>query len=504
VVSRSRSSVLLAATGFAVLASCDKVPLTAPTDSTITLSVSTTVVPVNGTADLIASVTESAGTPAHNGTVVTFTASFGTVEPRDARTEGGKAYAKFIGSSQSGVAKIGAFSGGAKATEVEVKVGGAAAERVSVRTDPATVPQSGGTVQVIAIVSDASGNPLPGAPVVFTVDNGILASNSGVTDSTGQVQTSLSTSRTTVVTANVAGKEGKATINVVNAPTISITSSTTNPAVGVPVSFTVTPASPTGGSPIQLVAIDFGDGTAVQNLGTPTGATSVAHTFATAGSFVVTATAIDAIGQKATATATVVVQRILPTVTLTASPSTVAAGGTVAFTVTATAGTGGPPIAEVVVTQNGTVVFRGTGSGGFSRQFNSPGTFTLQASATDAAGSTATTTTTVVVTGLTMTLDAFSTTTNAFTCVPSASYPKTCSGTDLKAGTDLILAAGFSGTAPSGITGYSWNFGNGEGTTTSGASVIFKYSGAGTFVASVTALSGSSAVGSQTITLIVK
>jgi adhesin/invasin len=495
-------SVLLAVLAFATLASCDKIPLTAPTESTITLTISTTVVPINGSAEIIASVIESAGTPVHNGTIVTFTASFGTVEPREAQTVGGTARAKFTGTS-SGVATISAFSGSAVATLEDVRVGGAAAERVAVRTDPATVPQAGGTVQVIAIVTDASGNALPGAPVVFTTDNGILASNSGVTDSTGQAQTSLTTNRQTVITANVAGKEGRSTINVVNAPTVSITS-TANPLVGVPVSFTVTPSSPTGGSPIQTVAIDFGDGSAVQNLGTPTGATSVAHTFSTAGSFVVTATVIDAIGQKATATATIVVLRILPTITLVPTPATVAAGGTVTFAVTAAAATGGPPLREVIVTENGTVVFRGTGSGSFARQFNSAGTFTFQASATDAAGSTATTTTTVVVTGPTstaMTLDASSSTTNRFDC--TAFYPKTCQGVDLKAGTDVILAAGFLGTTPSGITQFSWSFGNGQGTTTSGPSVVFKYPASGTYVASVTALSGSSVVGSQTIVLIV-
>ncbi len=74
---------------FAALASCDQLPLTAPTESIITLNVSTTVVPINGSAEIIASVTESAGTPVHNGTVVTFTSSFGTMEPRE-RTDPGR------------------------------------------------------------------------------------------------------------------------------------------------------------------------------------------------------------------------------------------------------------------------------------------------------------------------------------------------------------------------------------------------------------------------------
>src|SRR5262245_31384110 len=300
VVSLVRSSTLLVLMAVGILSSCDKVPLLAPTQSVITLNASTTVVPVNGTADIIASVTEQAGTPAQNGTVVTFTASFGRIEPNEARTDGGKAVVKFIGSSQSGVAKIGAFSGATRATEVEIKVGGAAAERIAVRAEPATVTASGGTVQLIAVVTDASGNTLPGAPVVFSADNGSLGSNTAITDQLGQAQTSLSTNRETVARANVAGKEGTVTIRVVNPPVIAITSSTTAPAVGVPVAFTVTPTVATGSAPIQSVIVDFGDGSPTLNLGGITGATGFTHTFNSEGGFTVQATATDTNGLRAT------------------------------------------------------------------------------------------------------------------------------------------------------------------------------------------------------------
>ena len=123
----------------AFLSACDKVPLLAPTESTITLTSSTTVVPVNGSAEITASVTESAGTPVQNGTVVTFTSSFGTIEPNEARTQGGKATVRFVASSQSGTAKVGAFSGAARATEVELLVGGAAATSIILTANPRTI-----------------------------------------------------------------------------------------------------------------------------------------------------------------------------------------------------------------------------------------------------------------------------------------------------------------------------------------------------------------------------
>ena len=59
--------------GFAaVLAvACDKVPLLAPQESTITLSSASTVVQANGTTEIRATVIEPSGTPVQNGTTVT-------------------------------------------------------------------------------------------------------------------------------------------------------------------------------------------------------------------------------------------------------------------------------------------------------------------------------------------------------------------------------------------------------------------------------------------------
>ncbi len=388
-VSRLRPSVVLAFIAFASLASCDKVPLTAPTESTVLLIVSTTVVPVNGTADVIASVIEKSGTAVQNGTIVTFTSSFGTVEPREARTDaGGKAYAKFIGSSQSGVAKIGAFSGSAKATEVEVKVGGAAAENIAVRAEPATVSALGGTVQIIAVVTDASGNPLPGAPVVFSADNGTLGNSTVTTDQAGQAQTALTTNRETVVRGTVAAKTATVTVRLVTLPTVTITTQTTNPVVGVPVSFTVTPGTGAGAAPLTNVVVDFGDGSPQMNLGAITGATGFTHTFNSEGGFTVSATVTDANGQRGSSSVAVVVSRPIPTVTLTGPTAAVTKGSTAAFTVTATPGTNGPPITsvQVVLVNTGEVLFTGTGTGSFVRQFPDAGSFVLRATATDRVG----------------------------------------------------------------------------------------------------------------------
>src|SRR5262249_32878686 len=151
-----------------------------------------------------------AGTPVQNGTLVTFTTTLGTIEPREARTNNGQVTAQFLTGNQSGTAKVGAVSGGAKATEVEIKVGAAAADALTLSVAPgsnATVPSTGGTVQLVAVVLDASGNRLPGVPVTFTNSAGTLSLNSVITDSNGEARTVLTTSRESVVSATAGGKK---------------------------------------------------------------------------------------------------------------------------------------------------------------------------------------------------------------------------------------------------------------------------------------------------------
>src|SRR5436189_2218054 len=95
----------LIALGLAVAfaaAGCDKVPLTAPTGATVTLFSNTTIVPVNGSAEITATVIEAGGTGVQNGTVVSFTTTIGTVDPAEARTQNGKATVRLNAGGRSG------------------------------------------------------------------------------------------------------------------------------------------------------------------------------------------------------------------------------------------------------------------------------------------------------------------------------------------------------------------------------------------------------------------
>lgn len=384
-VSRFRLTFPLILLGIASLSACDKVALLAPTDSTIALSINTTVVPVNGSATVIASVIEKAGTPVQNGTSVSFTSTFGHIEPAEARTEGGKATVTFTGTS-SGKATITAFSGGAKAELSDVLVGGAAAGSAALRASPSSLPQTGGTTDIFVTVRDASGNLLPGAPVSFTTDQGTLAATSAITDATGEAKVSLTTNRDATVTATViSGVTATVAVKIAPAPTVTLTSCTTAPQVGVAVNCTITPAVQSGGVAVQNVTINWGDGSGEQPLGNVTGASVASHTFTSAGTYTVQASATDLNGQRGTAVATLVVQRVLPTVTISATSTSGSVGVPISFTVTPQQNPP-QPITGIVVdfgdggTRNLGVI---TGATTVQRAYTSEGTFTVTATVTD-------------------------------------------------------------------------------------------------------------------------
>ena len=220
--------------------SCDKVPLLAPTGSVITLFATAATVPSNGSMEIVATVIEQgtastttpvpanrgtgtgttatstpgAGTPVHNGTVVTFTTTIGRIEPSEARTDNGQVRVRFHADGQSGTAVVTAFSGGASGKLENLKVGSAGAERILLSANPQALACSGGNSQVSARVEDVSGVGLPQVPVVFTTTKGQLTPSTATTDSSGVANTTLSTSQEATVTANAAGKTATATVTI--------------------------------------------------------------------------------------------------------------------------------------------------------------------------------------------------------------------------------------------------------------------------------------------------
>jgi adhesin/invasin len=403
----SRISVGCAVVLALVAAACDTVPLTAPSGSAVTISVANSIVPIGGTTEVTAFVSEQGGTAVQNGTTVRFTTNLGRMEPIEAQTRNGYAVATFVAGDVSGVADVTASSGsiGAGApssgggtgttttasgsNSVKITVGAAASETVVLNAIPNSVPVGGGTVTMIASVLDINGNRLRNVPVNFSTDAGTLSATVATTDANGEARVELSTNREANVTARAAAKSatlkiiiqapatvalsanpstvppsggtvtltavvldasgnrlanvpvsfsttagtlsatqattnqnGEATVELVtNGATtvtaragtvsgtaqitpggaISLTVSPTTGQIGATFNFTVTPASGA-----QNVSIDFGDGSS-QDLGAITSTSTVGHRYATPGTYVARATQTNIGGAASSAVVTVTV-----------------------------------------------------------------------------------------------------------------------------------------------------------------------------------------------------
>ncbi len=353
-VSRSGRRIAVRVAALAILAlapACDKVPLIAPTGSTITLYVSSTTVPLNGSADVTAVVTESAGTPVHNGTHVTFATNLGSIEPSEAQTQGGKVTVRFSAGTRSGEAEISAVSGSASTEQpVTVKVGAAAVARIVLTANPVTVPASGGEVQIAVLVLDSAGNTLPGVPVILATTGGALGSPALVTDQAGEARTTLSTSRAATVTATAgpvttstsgsSAISASVSIEVAAAPAVTLTPPSSLVA-GVAGTFTVSVTPGTDSTTIRRVTVYFGDGTSV-DLGNLSGSTTLSKKYSTAGTYEVTAVAVDSFGQRAERTAIVTVTpAAVLEVVLSASPASPKVNTVTTFTATVSVSGGG-------------------------------------------------------------------------------------------------------------------------------------------------------------------
>ena len=328
-----------------VVSSCDKVPLLAPTGTVINLFATSNTVSLNTQVDIIATAIENgtdvgsgtgatttssagAGTPVQNGTLISFTTTIGTIQPSEARTHNGQVTVKLVTTAQSGTATITAYSGGASKT-LQLKVGTAAASRISVTATPQTLGASGGTATVSATVTDDGGAPVSGIPVTFSTDQGTLGTPTANTNASGVATSTLTTGATATVTAT-AGSATAATVKVnVGARALTGFSASPQPAtVGQTVTFTVTPAT---GANVTGGTLDFGDGSSqpISAIGGP-----IPHAYQSAGQFTATATVSTASGGTETYSTPVVIGS-LP-ITLSPSTSTPTVGTPVTFTVNGT------------------------------------------------------------------------------------------------------------------------------------------------------------------------
>lgn len=488
-----RFAWVCALTVAAAAAACQRVPLLAPTGSTITLTASATALPSSGTTQLIAQVLESAGTPPHTGTHVIFTTTLGVIDPSETETDiNGRAIVTFKANGANGTATITASSGGAvvaAANALKISLGTAAVGSLQLTASPTTIAASGGSSTITATVFDSSGNVIAGVPVSFTNDFGSLNPSSVNTDANGVARTVLTTNRTSKVTAT-AGVATTSGTTTTAAPTkdVTVTVNTTNTiSVG-----TISPASPTAGqtvsialtypgtaSPLTKVTVNWGDGATDTFAGQPA---AVSHKFASAGSYLVLLTGSDAFGDTTTSSAAITVSApAKPTVTIQAS-SNPTVGTVTIFTISATATTGNVITSVFVDFGDGSSVSLPGNATSVQHSYSSAGTFTVTAVATDSNGA-SNSGSTVIVVGANAVAN--------FQVTPASPTRNSAATFD-----------GSSSTSSATINSYAWNFG--DGTTGSGVTFSKTYTTAGTFTATLTITdsAGRSATTSKQITVL--
>lgn len=334
------------------VASCDKVPLLAPTGTVINLTSTSEFAALNSSVDLIAVLIENgtassgtgtgtaatsssssaAGTPVQNGTVVSFTSTIGRVEPAEAKTSNGRVNVKLVTTGESGKATITAFSGGAKST-IQVTIGAAAVKTITVSASPSNLSSSGGTTTVSARVEDSNGNGLVAVPVTFTTTKGTLGSPSATTNSAGVATTTLTTTAAADVTAAVGSVNSKVTIGVATRATISVTGPASTVSVSSPAAFTVNTGTSVA---VTNVTINYGDGSS-KSLGAVSGSQAVTHFYSSTGIFDVTVTATDPDGVVTSAGTQVAIVGL--NVAISANPTTGVHPAAITFTATVTPNT---------------------------------------------------------------------------------------------------------------------------------------------------------------------
>jgi PKD domain-containing protein/Big-like domain-containing protein/invasin-like protein len=219
------------------VAGCDKATPVAPTGSILTISANPTRIALNGQSTITIVGRKPDGNPLNPGTEIQLSATLGSVPAIVSTDRNGSATAVFQSDGRLGTATITASIPGSGSTSSGGSTGGsggstggsgggsgsgsgtgsaslqidvgAVAGSIILQPTPTTLPSTGGTVRLLAVVRDASGAPLAGQAVNFTSDYGTLNSRGGTvtTDANGEAHDRLTLTETdllnNVATVNV-------------------------------------------------------------------------------------------------------------------------------------------------------------------------------------------------------------------------------------------------------------------------------------------------------------
>jgi len=160
-----------------------------PAGSVIRISVSPTRITKSGTATVTLQVLRGNGNPVNSGTEVRLSTTIGTIDPVVYTNSDGVATATLHGDGRAGTATITAYSGSVDPVTADLAIGSAAAS-IRLQVTPTSVPETGGTLELLALVRDDQGEPLADAAVNFATDAGTLDSGGSfiVSDENGEAR----------------------------------------------------------------------------------------------------------------------------------------------------------------------------------------------------------------------------------------------------------------------------------------------------------------------------
>jgi PKD repeat protein len=243
---------------------------------------------------------------------------------------------------------------------------------------------------------------------------------------------------------------------------------------GVVASFDPTTSTQSSGS-ITSVSWDFGDGSTAFSTGSPA---LVSHSYARPGTYTVTLTLVDSLGNLATVSHPVTAGNLPPTASFT-GPTSGIPGAAVTFDGGGSSDSGGSIVGYSWSFGDGATSAAGPTT---SHTYSAAGTYTVTLTVTDSSGLQATTSHQI-------TIDE----------PPVASFTGPTAGL---AGAAVTFAGGGSSDPDGSIVGYSWSFGDGA-TSVAGPTISHTYSAAGTYTVTLTVTdsSGLQAMTSHQITV---
>ncbi len=439
--------------------------------TTLTLSVSPDHIDNLGqTSQLRLRAFKSDGTPAFDGSRVFLEASGDGSLTSEVILQNGEATAVYTSGATTGTVTITATSGTLSASKtITVTDSFVAAGVVTFSQNPNNLGEAGGRVDLTISVRDSVGVPIPGKPVLFSSDRGLLASNGQprTSDSNGLAHDVLTLSPRDLlpavtavnVSALVDAKSYAGTVSITaNAsPTPSFSTSPADLVEDQPVHFSATGSADSDG---EIVAYrwQFGDGETGQGVTTQ-------HTYAAAGTYTVILEVTDNQGASASKSGTVTIASATPNASPVAafnwSPSSALALQPLVFDASASSDSDGSIVSYHWTFGDSLTVFSGQR---VTHIYAGADTYEVTLTVTDDDGATNLLSQTITVTG---------------NVLPTASF--TTSATALNRGASLVLDAAASADTDGSIVGYHWDFGDGTRQDVSVPAINHIYNQVGTF-----------------------